>query len=236
LNSNEQDIDFIERYFRQELSPEEMETFEYRIKTDSVFAGEVIAMRDIFYTVRGYARAGLKLELAEIQSSLEPTEFKKYNPKKFKIMKWIGGGIVIMAAVIGIRYYAPHSIEKPIKEIPQKDSIEKVDSIIENATPSSTPPQKEEILIVEPSATTKNIVQPDIRLNVKDKSTFSVKKVGYKNGMYQYIIKADGKTYEVNNPSPDLEEQLMERAKKTTGSTVDTITNRYAQPKEGVDF
>ena len=235
MNSEEQDIDLIERFFREELNSEELNSFEQRIKTDSAFAGEVIAMRDIFYSVKANARANLKLELAAIQNSIPQNDFKKYNPNKLKIIKWVSGAVIVAAVITGISFWYINGGHKTIRSFQSGDTLEQTDSLIENATPgnSSTPPGP--TIIKDPSDTSLSRYKADIRFEVKDPESFKIRRLGFENGLYKFEITADGKTFEVSNPNPDLDKVLLKKAQEGNAALKDSITMQPLERVDGID-
>lgn len=242
MSNQQQDIELIERFFRQELSEDELLAFENRVRQDPEFSKEVIEMRNLFYGVRLAARKDLKDELQEIQKDVLSESIKPYKPKNFKWLKWFTG-LVLTVAIVGILYKSidQHAIEKVKTKLFERDSVS-----IESATPG--PPEGSEslIFIKAPSDTSYSTLQADINLNVKDASTFSIKKIGVtENGLYKYEVKADGKSQVVVSPNYNLAEELMKRKDEAIKDTV-TITKPIIKrenkekgnqdPIEGVDF
>ena len=80
MNSSQKDIELIERFFRQELTEDEMRAFEKRVKEDALFADDLRLMRDIFYSVKWAARKNLKEELNSIEKEMLTQKLKPYRP------------------------------------------------------------------------------------------------------------------------------------------------------------
>lgn len=243
MSNPQDDIELIERFFRQELNEDELLAFENRVRQDPNFSKEVIEMRNMFYGVRLAARKNLKEELQEIQNEVLSQPLKPYKPNRFKWLKWFAG-IVLSAAIIGVLYTFIdwHDIERFKSKFIEKDSVS-IESVIP-ATPAGSEPQ---VFIKSPSDTSYATLQADIELNVKDASTFSIKKIGVtENGLYKYEVKADGKIQEVVSLNSNLAEELMKRKYESINDSIGTVLKPARgnerkerdspDQREGVDF
>lgn len=226
MSNPQDDIELIERFFRQELSEDELLVFENRVKQDPDFSKEVIEMRNVFYGVRLAARKDLKEELLEIQNEVLSQPVKPYKPNSFKWLKWFSG-LVLTIAFVGIlyKYIDQHDIERVKTKFFEKDSV-----LIESATPAPPAGFEPQIFIKDPTDTSYASLQADIELNVKDATTFSIKRIGEtENGLYRYEVKADGQSQIVVSPNPNLTEELMREKKnalsKDTVEALDLQTN-----------
>lgn len=220
MSNPQDDIELIERFFRQELNEDELLAFENRVRQDPNFSKEVIEMRNIFYGVRLAARKDFKEELREIQNEVLSQPLKPYKPNSFKWLKWFAG-IVLSAAIIGVLYtfIDQHDIERFKSKFIEKDSVS-----IESVTPAPPAGLEPQVFIKSPSDTSYATLQADIELNVKDASTFSIKKIGVtESGLYKYEVKADGKSQEVISLNPNLAEELMKRKDESINDSVGKV-------------
>ncbi len=236
MNEHQNDIELIERFFRQRLNDDELLAFENRVRQEPEFSKEVIHMRDIFYGVKWTARKDLKAELQEIQTTALSEGTEPYKPgglKGFKWLKWFTG-LVITACIVGIAYtyFDKGTIEHFKSYFYSKDSVLVYDTPI-SASPlpadSSAP-----IILKVPSDERYKNMQADFKLQVKDPKTFKIKKIGItENGLYTYEIQADGKTEIVSSTSAELVNELTKMRREAIS---DTIYWEKANPVEGIDF
>ena len=193
---NPQDIELIEQFFRQELSGEALFDFETRVKNDPEFSAEVIALRALFYGVRSGARKQMKEDLRELEGSLQAKDFKPYKPGFRAWWKGFFGVITVVIIATGAYWLYPLKGPHPLSQTPQSPP---------SVNPSSL------TLIKDPSDTTLRGMEADLHLNVKDPSTFSIKKLAKDpvDGLYRYEVKADGNTQVVESANPELESEFL---------------------------
>lgn len=249
MSENQNNIELIEQFFRQELSEEELLAFENRVRQDPEFSKEVIHMRDVFYGVKWAARLDLKEELKEIQKNALSQGTKPYKPtglKGFKWLKWFTG-LVITAAIVGIgfTYFNNKNIIHLKSYFVTEDSIPLNNNSIKKAPPGDTMPAPEgPTLIKDPSDPRYQNMPADINLQVKDPNTFKIKKIGMdENGLYTYEIQADGETHIVSSTNPELVGELMKKKEENISTTSrnkilrDTVRTKIERaPIEGIDF
>ncbi len=185
---DENDIALIDQFLSGELASLERVQFEKRVKSDLEFAKEVRLQQKVVDSIRvlGASRmvASVKSDFAEWKNEGH-TQYKPPSGGN-SWLKFVIGGVVIAGAVVAYMMYG--------------------DLIM---APAPTEPEVEENLVK--LKTTEEEVA-DLKLDVKDVSTFQVHKLDSVGPVYSYEIKYDGTTRVVKTKQPDLDQVLKKMA------------------------
>lgn len=80
---NEQDYILIIQYFDDDLSAEQKQLFEKRLKEDTVFKNAFIEQKQMMKGINKYAKNNLSLELNDVYNKLSAEQqFNSYKPSK----------------------------------------------------------------------------------------------------------------------------------------------------------
>lgn len=212
MSKHQEDIELIERFFRQELTPDEMLDFEMRVKSDADFVKELTAMRDLFYGIKQAARQNLKLELQDIEAEVLLQGVKPYYGGLKIWMKWFWG--ILLGAILGYLLLANwHRLDFHAF----KSNHLNGDSIIENGMPEA--PTGGQTFIKDASDSTFNGIPADLKLELSDTAPLEVIQTSSQNGIYQYKIVTPQGDYLVNSPISDLDSQLLRRRRQSQNSS-----------------
>lgn len=212
MSKHQENIELIERFFRQELTPDEMLDFEMRVKSDVDFVKELTAMRDLFYGIKQAARQNLKLELQDIGAEVLLQGVKPYYGGLKIWMKWFWG--ILLGTILGYLLLANwHRLDFHAF----KSNHLNGDSIIESATPEA--PTGGQTFIKDASDSTFNGIPADLKLELSDTAPLEVIQTSSQNGIYQYKIVTPQGDYLVNSPISDLDSQLLRRRRQSQNSS-----------------
>ncbi len=225
MSKQQDDIELIERFFRQELTPDELRDFETRVKTDSEFVKELTGMRDLYYGIRQAARHDLKVELKDLEAEVMVQGVKPYYGGLKIWLKWFLG--LLLAAILGYFVFTNWYRFSSFKiYTPESDST------TESMSPAT--PGGGQTFIKDASDSTFKGIPADLKLELSDTGVFEVIHMSAENGLYQYKIVTPQGDYLVNSPVADLDSQLFRRRRQSQNS-VPKETARDTALIEGVD-
>jgi hypothetical protein len=127
-----QEIDLIDRHFRNELTKEEEAAFNSRLVSDTVFADELENYKKSIEAIGEIGRRQLKSEFIAIQKEVENSEgYDSYKPGNIKKLRrggsgYIGFTIFILLVAAGIYYYNTH-----------KEHLDKIDNMFVPSEPDT---------------------------------------------------------------------------------------------------
>ena len=225
MSKQQDDIELIERFFRQELTPDELRDFETRVKTDSEFVKELTGMRDLYYGIRQAARHDLKVELKELEAEVMVQGVKPYYGGLKIWLKWFLG--LLLAAILGYLVFTNwHRFSSFKINTPESDST--------TESMSTATPGGGQTFIKDASDSTFKGIPADLKLELSDTGVFEVIHMSAVNGLYQYKIVTPEGDYLVNSPVSDLDSQLLRRRRQSQ-NTVLNKTVGDTSLREGVD-
>src|SRR5688500_3450279 len=111
-------LDYIDSYFKGELTPDEVRQFELRIEQDPVFAQDVAFYVSASGILKDASRETMKQRFRELEQ-MQPVKIKQ-SPVR-KLVYWVAAAAVTIGVMIGIFLWQPSSPEKLADEFVRKE-------------------------------------------------------------------------------------------------------------------
>ncbi|MFT4521310.1 MAG: hypothetical protein ACI8ZN_000239 [Bacteroidia bacterium] len=211
---SEEDISIIDAYLNKELREQERADFEARMGSDVEFSKLVEEHRLLVSGIEAFAGASMLATVKADMSAWKEGGYDTYKPPSSGGQIFLKMLLPLGVIAFAVAWYLNHSKQ----EVTPQTLPPVADTTWQQEADVAPPPESQVISPNEsPSSEKVNLVRlkmsatevADIKLDIKDATTFFVTKLGGDDGIYIYKVEFDGTTQIVKSDNPNLDKQLL---------------------------